>query len=643
MRLISSLVLLLLSNVLYAQTFYVSANGTSSECSLDSPCQITTAQLAVRNILASGQTEHITVFLKEGNYTLTETITLTPKDSGQKNYRVTWQNMPNQRPVLTSGKTISNWSLHDKENNIWAAKVEGNQNFRQLWINDQRAQRARSVKNPSNYAFNGTELTSSTLPISSLTNPEHIEIEIHGAWRQLFCPVTSWDSTSLKTDHDCRWKHFLVDKQTYNVIGHPFVILFNYLAPVDYYIANALQFLDEDNEWYLDQKQGTVYYKPSPSIDMSNAMGSYPSLTQLFHLKGEQNNPIKNITIKGLSFEHSKETRLDKTAHRLEKQYIPSIVHVDYGSNIQILDNSIKHTGSHGILFNHGGNDLRISGNTLSDIGFSGIFLAQTDLEIICCSDKTTEQLAANSSKYYKNVTISNNLIRNVGNTTDDAEYNHGISFSTYTDNIIITHNDLRYIPGKALASQWYHGANKKILGRVTYSWNRIKDAITGVEVDTGAIYLAASNLHPAQIHHNYLVNHTVGYGIYLDVFVEKANIYRNIIVTSPRLIPFSIPYLHFIPGGSWITFILSQGNHAHNNWTNRPEFYASGTVGTISGSSAALTGYVHTQENIVEKNTPILPEGLFEMFAPYFTPGAVKVIEGAGLEPEYKHLLDAL
>src|SRR3546814_18340998 len=37
------------------------------------------------------------------------------------------------------------------------------------------------------------------------------------------------------------------------------------------YVSNALAFLDEAGEWYLDPEAGKLYYKPAAGVDMAKA------------------------------------------------------------------------------------------------------------------------------------------------------------------------------------------------------------------------------------------------------------------------------------------------------------------------------------------------------------------------------------
>jgi hypothetical protein len=90
---------------------------------------------------AAGQSP--TVFVGGGLYFLDAPVVLTPDDSG-----LVLASAPGGKPVLSGGRPIAGWkevSVQGKK--LWAADIpavrEGKWYFRELWVNGQRATRAR--------------------------------------------------------------------------------------------------------------------------------------------------------------------------------------------------------------------------------------------------------------------------------------------------------------------------------------------------------------------------------------------------------------------------------------------------------------------------------------------------------------------
>lgn len=100
------------------------------------------AQTVVRG-LNDDMDGDITVYLRGGTYELADTLELTAQDSGTNGYYVNYKNYPHETPVLSGGRTITGWTIHDSMNNIWKADADDLET-RQLYVDGQRAVRARS-------------------------------------------------------------------------------------------------------------------------------------------------------------------------------------------------------------------------------------------------------------------------------------------------------------------------------------------------------------------------------------------------------------------------------------------------------------------------------------------------------------------
>ncbi len=101
----------------------------------------TVRELRQRHDSAAGQSP--TVFVGGGFYFLDAPVVLTPEDSGL--VLAAW---PQARPVLSGGRPITGWKEVTVEGKkLWAADIpsvrEGKWYFRELWVNGQRATRAR--------------------------------------------------------------------------------------------------------------------------------------------------------------------------------------------------------------------------------------------------------------------------------------------------------------------------------------------------------------------------------------------------------------------------------------------------------------------------------------------------------------------
>lgn len=72
-----------------------------------------------------------------------------------------------------------------------------------------------------------------------------------------------------------------------------------------YFMYDYKAALDMAGEWFLDRETGYLYYMPREGEDMNTAFCVAPVLHQWISVKGEPENPVKNIKFKGLSFQYS--------------------------------------------------------------------------------------------------------------------------------------------------------------------------------------------------------------------------------------------------------------------------------------------------------------------------------------------------
>ena len=90
-----------------------------------------------------GRTASPTVFVGGGLYFVEAPVVLTPEDSG-----LVLAAYPGAKPVLSGGRPITGWKeVTVKGKKLWAADIpevrDGKWYFRELWVNGQRATRAR--------------------------------------------------------------------------------------------------------------------------------------------------------------------------------------------------------------------------------------------------------------------------------------------------------------------------------------------------------------------------------------------------------------------------------------------------------------------------------------------------------------------
>ena len=131
------------------------------------------ALFAIRAAKAGGDRGSWTVRVKEGLYTLNETLVFTPEDSGEPDAPVTWIG-EGEKSVFAGGARLTGWK--DVGGGVWSAPIPSAPDgkpafFEQLWVNGRRADRARLPNSTPEKPRNGY-LNIASARISPVTNEE---------------------------------------------------------------------------------------------------------------------------------------------------------------------------------------------------------------------------------------------------------------------------------------------------------------------------------------------------------------------------------------------------------------------------------------------------------------------------------------
>ncbi|MEI9955969.1 MAG: hypothetical protein WDM90_06595 [Ferruginibacter sp.] len=225
----------------------------------------------------------------------------------------------NETPVLSGGFEITNWKKTTTKINglatiaqgkIWEADVPLTagqlSQFRQLWVNGSKATRAKSTNGDLMERILSWDKkeqtcwipTPKTLPLQNATG---VEMFIHQWWAIAILRIKKMqvqgDSTKLffqqpesKLQNEHPWPAPWISKETGNSA---------------FYLTNALQFLDEPGEWFLDIPNHKIYYWPRANENLTTATVVAPSLQTLVKIEGTSDNPVSNIFFKGISFAYT--------------------------------------------------------------------------------------------------------------------------------------------------------------------------------------------------------------------------------------------------------------------------------------------------------------------------------------------------
>ena len=115
--------------------FYVSPDGSDSgDGSFTSPfATISAARDAVRKINGDMSSD-ITVYLRGGDYRITEAIEFDKRDSATNGHRISYMAYPGETPVINGAKKITGWTKYNDK--LYSAPLDRDYKLRNLYVND---------------------------------------------------------------------------------------------------------------------------------------------------------------------------------------------------------------------------------------------------------------------------------------------------------------------------------------------------------------------------------------------------------------------------------------------------------------------------------------------------------------------------
>ncbi len=289
--------------------FYVSSDGddTASGTSVGAAfASLPRAQEAVRSFNSDSD---VRVIVGGGVYTIDQPLEFGVDDGGKNGHSVTWEAAPGASPVISGGREVSDWTDTGKSG-IWEASLDTDFDFRQLYVDDAEAVRARMRIDPRQVTWTRSGFSIGTSYASTLgsawsalsalppENQSRVELRARASFTDRYSPFLSVSGNTVSMQQPAwdnnTWGWDTVDKP-----------LPNYDHSI-HWITNALALLDESNEWYFDLPAKKLYYKPADGIDPNSLSIVAPLVESLVSISGDDTGAkVTNLTFRGMSFEHA--------------------------------------------------------------------------------------------------------------------------------------------------------------------------------------------------------------------------------------------------------------------------------------------------------------------------------------------------
>lgn len=141
-------------------------------------------------------------------------------------------------------------------------------------------------------------------------------------------------------------------------------------------VENVKEELDSPGEWYLDEDNSELYYYPKAGVDMAQAKVEVAVLKDLIQVVGTLDNPVTDVTLSGMTFEHTLRTFMDEFEPLLRSDwtiYRGAVLFFEGAEDCQVLDCEMKNLGGNVIMASKYVKGLVVRGNHIHDCGASAV------------------------------------------------------------------------------------------------------------------------------------------------------------------------------------------------------------------------------------------------------------------------------
>ncbi len=499
-----------------AAEFYVAPSGSDQNPGTKAkPFQtIAHARDQVAKVNA-GMKEDITVYLAGGTYELSAPVVFAAKDSGMNGHKVIYKAFEGQVPVVSGGRKIKGWQLHDKDKNIYKAEV-GELEFRQIDVNGVRGVRARYPNRSSEITLEGylTGAAVTGAPHQLKVNPA--ELKGWESWRNLHevevVMVTHWKHKRARiAGIQGNLISFQEPENRARAMNH-----FEQGGTPHWY-ENAYEFLDAEGEFYLNTQADTLFYKPRAGENMASVEVIVPAVETLFDIKGDSpDKPVSGLVFEGITFEYSNWTVPNRRGYTIMQSsthygdgaenmnpdlMVSAAIELGNAKGVGIRACTVRRAGAHGIAaVMDVVSDCSFVGNRVHDCAAGGIYLMLNH-----------EGSTGN--------TITDNTIERIGMEYSDS---CGILVAR-TPDVSVLHNEIRDVRYTGISTGWSWNDKDSTAKNHEVAYNHIHRTM-GLHDDGGGIY-TLGKIEGMKIHHNYIHDITRSKfagnygicGIYLD------------------------------------------------------------------------------------------------------------------------------
>jgi hypothetical protein len=490
---------------IYVSTTGKDSNDGSVHAPVATPGKAIRIAREMRRLNAPGIETGIQIILKDGLYSLYETINIRPEDSGTatsptiiRRETTTPDASGEIQPgaVISGGVQVKNWKKSGKLMVAQVPEFNGRPlEIRQLWINGKKAVRARDVQDfeKMNRILRNDKVNQILwVPAGAVKNiakSPYAEMVLHQMWAVSFLRIKSVDiqgdsaairfhNPESKLQFERPWPQPMIGKG----VNSPF------------YLTNAIELLDTPGEWFHDIRTNKLYYYPHQQEMITDAV--VPALETLVAVEGTYDRQVKHVYFQDITFSHAAWKRPSTNGHvplqagmfltegyklnpqinrinnhKLDNQgwlgRPEAAVKVTGAEDICFEGCVFKHLGGSGLDYVAGTNRGKVDRCIFSDIAGNGIVAGSFSPSSL---ETHLPYLPADLREVCKDLIINNNLIKDVSNEDWGCV---GIA-AGYVSDFKITHNEICEVSYTGISVGWGWNRDLNVMKNNLISSNHI-------------------------------------------------------------------------------------------------------------------------------------------------------------------------
>lgn len=220
-------------------------------------------------------------------------------------------------------------------------------------------------------------------------------------------------------------------------------------------VENVFEELDNPGEWFLNKETHKLYYWPSEGVNLDKDKIEVAVLKDLIQVVGTLENPVKNVSIKNITFENTQRTFMEDFEPLLRSDwtiYRGAVVFFEGTENCKVENSVFTNLGGNVIMASKYNKQLIVEGNHIYNCGGSAVsFVGDPSAvrspafnygQFVPLKDMDTVHGPKNEL-FPRECLVNNNLIYRIGRVEKQTA---GVQISMAMD-ITASHNSIYDVP----------------------------------------------------------------------------------------------------------------------------------------------------------------------------------------------------